>query len=197
MNLRNQNLSRQKVVLTDNEVNVLGPDLILDECSVCSECSAEALVIAGLRMNGGVFEQKSPLSNFHFERAHLDGVSFFGSYSGCDFGDWDTDQNSSIANANFANARLDGCRFLNCDARTILFPRWPCFTIIDPSAARQFVMLQAWPGRLGGVLDLYTDQDPECMAITGDAERIAKKYGLSLLDLKKSLETIPGILLDD
>ncbi len=197
MNFKNQFISQREILLIVDEVNVLGPDLVLKGCSVLSSCTAEALVIGGLRMDGGVFSQRSPLSNYHFERAHFEGVSFVGSYVGCDFGDWDSAQNSSVANCDFTNARLDGCRFLRCEPQTILFPKWPCFTIINPKAACQYVSSQRWPGRIGTTLGIYTDADSECVAITGDAERLAKKNNLSLSDLRILLMKIPGILIAD
>lgn len=197
MNFKNQHLSQREISITDDEVNVLGPDLVLEGCSILSSCTAEALVIAGLRMKEGAFDQRSPLSNYHFERAHFEGVSFVGSYSGCDFGDWDSDQKSSIVNCDFTNARLDGCRFLRCKTETIRFPKWPYFTIINPGAARQYVLSQSWPGRVATTLGIYTDVDPECVAITGDAERIAKKNKLALSDFRDLLAKIPGILIVD
>jgi hypothetical protein len=197
MKFNNQHLSQQEIVLTDDEVNVLGPELALEDCLISSSCTAEALVIAGLRMKGGVFDQRSHLSNYHFERAHFDGVSFVGSYAGCDFGDWDSDQKSSIVNCDFTNARLDGCRFLRCKPETIRFPKWPCFTIVNPGAARQHVLSQSWPGRVGSTLGIYTDADSECVAITGDAERIANKNMLLLPDFRGLLMKIPGILITE
>lgn len=197
MGLKNQRLAHQKIVLTDDEVNVLGPCLEMDECHIASDCEEKALLIMGVRMKGGVFEQSRTLSNFRFKNAHFDGVKFYGKYSGCDFGDWDSEEQSSIVNCDFSGARLDGSRFLRCKPESIGFPKWPCFTMIDPSAARQFVLSQSWPGRIGMVLDIYTDVDPECVAITGDAERIAKKNKVLLSDFRDLLVKIPGILIVD
>ncbi len=197
MKFKNQHLSQQEISLSDDEVNTLGPELVLEDCSVVSSCTAEAIVIAGVRMKGGVFDQRLPLSNYHFERAHFERVSFIGSYSGCDFGDWDSEQKSSIVDCDFTNARLDGSRFLRCKTETIRFPKWPCFTIVNPRSARQYVISQNWPGRVGTTLDIYTDADSECVAITGDAERIAKKNKLSVTDFRNLLIKIPGILIID
>lgn len=195
MNFKNEQLSGQTLVLKDDDANVLGPGLVLQECTVISECENQAIIIAGLTMTGGRFEQKRPLSNFHFERAHFRGVAFSGDYVGCDFGDWDSRENSSITNCTFANARLDGCRFLNCDQNSIEFPGWPCFTITNPVSAREYVLSQPWPSKLGIVLDIYTDTDPECVAVCGDAERIAKKNDISLEALHALLLGIPGAIL--
>lgn len=161
MELKNQNLTQQKIILTDEKVNILGPYLEMNRCQIMSDCKAKALLIIGFKMKGGVFEQSRTLSNFHFENAHFDNVLFKGDYAGCDFGDWDLEERSSIMNCDFSLALLDGCRFLRCDPESIQFPKWPCFTIINPSAVRQYVLSQRWPDGVGRLLDIYTDVDPE------------------------------------
>lgn len=196
MNISNKSLSGAVVNLDDEQVNVLGPGLVLTNCEVVSDCAGEAIVIAGLRMTGGKFEQRRTLSNFHFEHAHFEAVSFSGTYVGCDFGDWNSVEASSIAGCDFSNAHLDGCRFLNCNTSSIGFPVWPCFTILNPSKALEYVSSNEWPAKIGLMLKIYTDVDPECVAVCGDAARIAKKGGTSLGELKGMLEGIPGMRIE-
>ena len=66
-------------------------------------------------------------------------------------------QHGSIEDCDFTEARLDGCRIMGCDPATLRFPKWPCFTILDPiGRARELDSVQ-WPGRFGAVVieDLY------------------------------------------
>lgn len=197
MRLNNVQLSNQEIKLTGDEVHALGPGLILTRCDVISDGDFNSLIVAGMTMVGGRFIQEAVLTNFHFAYAHFLGIKFSGSYSGCDFGDWDAVEKASIEECDFTDANLDGCRFLNCDVQTIKFPKWPGFTIINPAAALSHVSSFQWPERLGSLMFIYADNDPECSAICGDAERIAKKYGLGLDELRDLLVLVPGIQILD
>ena len=193
MKLKNNHLSKQEIKLDKGQVNVLGPNLILVECDVISHSTNDELIVAGLTMRGGSFIQKLTLSNFHFKHTHFSNVNFDGNYVGCDFGGWDSVDNASIESCDFSGANLDGCRFLNCDAEALKFPIWPCFVIFNPTASLSFVSSRKWPGKIGMLLQIYTDSDPECTAVCGDAGRIAAKNGIALQDFRSLLESIPGI----
>jgi hypothetical protein len=198
MKVRDTKLCGQRLLLSNVDVNFLGPNLILDECEVHSDCENKALVISGLTMSGGrFFQQSHTLVDFHFQRAHFAGVQFIGSLAGCTFGDWDSVQNSSIQGCDFTEAKLADSRFLNCDVKSIRFPKWPGFTLVQPSAARDFVLSRPWPSKTRIALDVYTDHDPECVAICGDAAQLAKSDDVLLNELRALLQRIPGIQIID
>jgi len=190
-------LARTEIKLSGSEVNFLGPELVLENCSIHSECDCNTLCIAGLKMNGGDFIQHSPLNDFHFNRAHLVNVKFIGNFIGCDFGDWETSDRSSVNGCDFSDAVLDGCRFLNCDMDEIQLPKWPNFAILNPIDARPVLLSRKWPSDIGVTLDVYTDNDPECVAICGNAEVLSKEDKISLDDLRELLMTLPGITILD
>lgn len=198
MKLSYQILMGERLLLSNLEVHSLGPELTLQNCEIYSDCEEAALIPSGVRMSGGRFiQQDRALRDFHFEHVHFDGVKFEGAYEGVDFGDWDTPQKSSIVSCDFTLARLDGCRFLNCDIHTILLPKWPCYTIVDLPTARSFVLARQWPTKIALYLDVDTDNDPECVAISGDAARLARKAGITLDELRGLLQPIPGMLIID
>lgn len=72
-------------------------------------------------------------------------------------------------------------------------PPWPYFCLSDPAKARGFVMSKSWPKSMGLTLDIYTDTDPECVAIVANASVIADKNKLSLDEVRALLEGIPGL----
>lgn len=193
MKLHHATVAEENIKLLDQEVNVLGPELYVEDCNIYSDCDNGALIIAGMKMVGGKFFQDSPLTNFHFENAHFLNVKFSGTFIGCDFGDWDDSERSSVSHCDYSDAILDGCRFLNCDMESIKLPKWPCFTLINPSVARSAVLSRQWPSKVGMILDIYTDNDPECVGICGDAQRLAKKNSLSIADFRQLLMTVPGM----
>lgn len=197
MNLKNTEISAQKLALTGTQVHVLGPGLVLSECEIESDGDYNSIVIAGLKMNGGRFIQESTLANFHFEYAHFLNVKFSGRFEGCDFGNWEGVEQGSVVGCEFTDAILDGCRFLNCDVRGMKFPKWPGFAMINPAAASDYVATNHWPGKFGALMSIYVDNDIECVALCGDGERIATKYGLTLNELKKLLAPIPGMQILD
>ncbi|TQR34816.1 hypothetical protein [Brevibacillus brevis] len=96
-----------------------------------------------------------------------------------------------------SSARLQDCRLLNCDMKGILIPKWPCFCLLNPAEARDFVISQQWPKKIGLTLDIYTDSDRECVAIFGDASVLAKESGLPLSEIRALLQIIPGVNIVD
>ncbi|WP_341679300.1 hypothetical protein [Niveibacterium sp. SC-1] len=197
MKLRDRKLSQLKLELTGDELCSLGPALELDHCHVVSRCRERMLVVPGLTMRGGSFEQKVQLTNFQFSDAHFQGVRFEGKYVGCDFGDWDSVAQASISDCDFSAAVLDACRFLNCQPETIRFPPWPCFAIFHPHAAASTVASKNWPDELEVVLDTYRDALPACAAIVRDARKLAREQAMPLDALLDLLKSLPGIHLTD
>ncbi|WP_018759775.1 hypothetical protein [Paenibacillus terrigena] len=197
MKINSQVLSSQTIELERDQVSILGPKLELHNCTVISETDGQGMVFAGLRMHGGIFDQKQALRDFHFRGVHFLRVRFMGKYIGCDFGDWEDMDRSSVSECDFSSARLQDCRLLNCDMKRIFIPKWPCFCLLDPAEARDFVISQQWPKKIGLILDIYTDSDRECVAVFGDASEWAKKSGLPMSEIRELLQTIPGLHIVD
>ncbi|MCA6064827.1 pentapeptide repeat-containing protein [Thalassolituus marinus] len=192
MKIRDQSLNFEILEL-DGGTSVLGPGLILNDCTVDSRVSSEHVIIAGLTMTGGNFNQHVELRDFHFENAHLEYVTFTGEFVGCDFGDWDDISISSIKNCNFENCKLDGVRFLNSDMDTITLPGWPHFHIRFPEKCKPNIGFKNLPRKLGITLEVYFDEEPECSAIVGNAQRLAEDNGISLGEIREMLSCIDGV----
>ncbi|MEF9416026.1 MULTISPECIES: hypothetical protein [Ralstonia solanacearum species complex] len=191
--MREKKIFDQIVWLGGGLVNVLGPKLEFNNCSVNSKADARGMVFSDVVMIGGVFDQKIRLEDFPFQKIHFSKVTFKGEYFGCDFGDWDDVNVSSVSDCDFSEARMHGCRFLNTEMAGIVMPPWPCFCLNDPSKARDFVMSKPWPKSMGLTLDIYTDTDPECVAIVADASVMADKDKISLDEVRALLKDIPGM----
>lgn len=197
MRINNKNLNRVDIVLDNLEVHSLGPELCINECQLIVNSSARGIIIAGLKMSGGTFKQKVRLSNFHFQKASFTAVHFSGKFSGCDFGVWEPNGYGEIVDCSFYEANLDGCRFLNCDPNRIRFPRWPCFTLTNPQAAREFVLSRYWSSSLFNLLRILIEEDPRCVAICFDGSKLAKKDNVVLSEFKKEILAIPGVVIID
>jgi hypothetical protein len=187
--------------LTDEEGNYyLGPDLTLRRCSLVTRVSAKWLHIRSARFIDCAIEVKRELKNHQdWVTAALEGCRFKGNLSGCDFGHWprftDGWERGSIENCDFSEARLNGCRFHTCDTRTLRFPSWPCFTILDPLHNVRRLAAVNWPGDINSVtLEVLAEQPPSVVAVTWYAPSFAKQRGTTPEALKAVIEQFDCII---
>ncbi|EPX64094.1 hypothetical protein D187_005227 [Cystobacter fuscus DSM 2262] len=168
--IKNKELENERFEVTDKDsLYFLGPNLTLRNCTVVLKVSARRLHILGARFIDCTFEVKQELKNHQdWVRASLEGCRFKGRLTGCDFGHWPEYgsepeyQHGFIENCDFTEARLDGCRIMGCDPTPLRFPKWPCFTILDPIRRAPELRGAKWPGLVGDVLvgDLHAHPAP-------------------------------------
>jgi hypothetical protein len=181
---KDQEIENERLELTDkNSLYYLSTGLTLRDCTVVLKVPASRLIIKQAQFIECTFEVKQELKNHQFwVAASLKGCRFKGKLTGCDFGYWPeygSDpwfQHGAIEDCDFTEARLDGCRIMGCDPATIRFPKWPCFTIMDPiGRARELNSVQ-WPGGFRPIIveGQYRDP-PRTMAVTFYAPALAKR----------------------
>ncbi|OJT23705.1 hypothetical protein BO221_17125 [Archangium sp. Cb G35] len=199
----NTQLEHERLGLTDKgTLYFLGRNLTLKNCTLVLKVAASNLFIRDVRFTDCTFEVKQELKNHQqWIRASLKGCRFKGRLSGCDFGHWPEYgkepeyQLGSIEDCDFSEAILDGCRIMGSDPRTLRFPRWPCFTILDPIGHSQQLNSIEWPGRFGLVVieNLHT-RPPSTRAITYHAPSIAKRFETTPEALRSVVEKFDCIL---
>ncbi|QRK11179.1 pentapeptide repeat-containing protein [Archangium violaceum] len=180
--IEDKEIANERLELTDkNSLYFLGPNLLLRNCTVILKVSARNLLIVGARFIDCTFEVKQELKNHQqWVFASLAGCRFKGRLSGCDFGHWpdysERAGHGSIENCDFTEARLDGCRIMGSDPATLRFPKWPCFTILDPiRRARELNSVQ-WPGGFRPIVVEGQYRDPPCTtAVTLYAPALARR----------------------
>ncbi|WNG27746.1 hypothetical protein F0U62_29740 [Cystobacter fuscus] len=180
--LENKEIENERLELTNkNSLYFLGPNLSLRNCTVVLKVSARNLIIIGARFIDCTFEVKQELKNHQqWVKASLKRCRFKGRFSGCDFGHWPDYgtgwEYGAIEDCDFTEARLDGCRIMGADPATLRFPKWPCFTILDPiGRARELNSVQ-WPGGVRPIIVEGQYRDPPCtMAVTLYAPSLAKR----------------------
>jgi hypothetical protein len=200
---KNQEMENERLELTDkNSLYFLSTDLTLRHCTVVLKVPASRLIIKQATFIDCTFEVKQELKNHQsWVSASLKGCRFKGRFSGCDFGHWPeygSDpwyQHGSIEDCDFTEARLEGCRFHGCDPTTLRFPRWPCFTFLDPiGRARELNSVQ-WPGSVGPIIiETLFNQPPSTVALTEHALSIAKRFDTTPEELKAALERFDCIV---
>ncbi|OJT16376.1 hypothetical protein BO221_50160 [Archangium sp. Cb G35] len=180
--MEDKEIANERLELTDkNSLYFLGPNLLLRNCTIILKVSARNLIIVGARFIDCTFEVKQELKNHQqWVKASLKGCRFKGRLTGCDFGHWPDYgtgwEHGAIEDCDFTEASLDGCRIMGGDPSTIRFPKWPCFTILDPiGRARELNSVQ-WPGGFRPIVVEGQYRDPPCtMAVTFYAPALAKR----------------------
>jgi hypothetical protein len=201
--IENKEIENERLELTDKTAHYfLGPNLMLKNCTLVLKVSARRLFIDRVRFINCTFEVKQELKNHQqWITASLKGCRFKGRLSGCDFGHWpeygsDPEyQQGSIEDCDFSEARLDGCRFMGCDPATLRFPKWPCFTLLDPIARSRELNSVEWPGgwRPVSVEGRYTDP-PSMMAVTLYAPAIARRWETTEEEVRAVIEKFDCII---
>ena len=194
-------LSNERLDLTDKgSLYFLGDNLTLRECSLVLKVPARNLFTRGVRFIDCTFEVKQELKNYQqWVTTSLAGCRFKGRLSGCDFGHWpgysDGWEYGSIEDCDFTAATLDGCRFMGCEPTTLKFPRWPCFTILEPLRVASVLRNVEWPGSFGEVTvaDLHT-QPVSTRALTLYAPAMARRHETTPEELRAAIERFDCIV---
>ncbi|MDC0709355.1 hypothetical protein POL68_12855 [Stigmatella sp. ncwal1] len=197
INLENVELANERIEIGTDAVCFLGPELTLRDCTLVLSGTARNLIIPHARFIGCTFEAKRELKGFLWDKAHLKNCRFIGNFRGNDFGEWPySPGKGSIEGGDFTHARLDACRFFGCDVRTLRFPSWPCFTLVDPVRRWRELRAHPWPGDIGPVVMEGLAQDPpSTVAMTYSATALAKRSGTTPEAIKVVLEKIEGVVL--
>ena len=194
---RDREIANERLVLdSPTELYYLGHNLTLRNCTLVIRIPAKALVIARTRLIGCTIEVKRQLKNFRWESALLKDCQFKGSFSGNDFGEWPSAEGQgSIEDCDFSQARLDATRFLGCDIRTLRFPSWPCFTILDPVRRWRELSAHTWPTQIGPiVVEGFAESPATTAALTFSAPELAKRYGTTPEAIRAVLEKLDGVV---
>jgi len=202
---KNQEIANERLELTDkNSLYYLSTGLTLRHCTVVLKVPASRLVIKQATFIDCTFEVKQELKNHQcWVSASLKGCRFKGHFSGCDFGHWPeygSDsapwyQHGSIEDCDFTEARLQGCRIMGCDPATLRFPKWPCFTILDPIGRSRELNSVQWPGTFGSVtVEGLSTQPPSTTAVTLYAPAMAKRHDTTPEELRAVIEQFDCIV---
>jgi hypothetical protein len=197
---KDQELENERLELTDkNSLYFLSTNLVLRNCTIVLKVPARNLVIKQARFIDCTFDVKQELKNHDWSRAFLKGCRFTGRLSGCDFGHRlphiPGREHGGIEDCDFSEARLDGCRVHGCDTRTLKFPRWPCFTFLEPIERAPELRGVKWPESFGSVVveELHT-QPPSTKALTYYAPSAAKRFETTENELRTVVEKFDCIV---
>ena len=196
---KDRELADERLEVADKDgIYFLGPNLTLRRCTVVTRVPARWLHILPARFIDCSFQVKQELKNHDWSEAFLKGCRFTGRLTGCDFGhrlpELPGREHGGIEDCDFSEALLQGCRFHGCDTRTLRFPRWPCFTLLDPIGRSQELNSVTWPGRMEIVMGILSTEPPSTVALTYHAPSLAKRFGTTPEELKAVIEKFDCIV---
>jgi len=204
---RDSALRDETIELTSmGQVNALGPNLVLHDCSVLLAVSARDFTAGGVEMHGGLFQVKKQLTRYQFRRMKFFGVTFKGRFSGVDFGEFPLRQfeidrfgefNGAITDCDFSDATLIGCRFCRTDMSRIVPPR---------AGHLAFLLDEKIVAALSKRREQETDINKRAylevagigyhaLGVTGEVANIksvAKRFGVNAAEAKDWLCGLPG-----
>jgi hypothetical protein len=197
ISLQNKTLENERIELGGKDSYYLGPNLTLRSCTVVLKVSAKALTINKARFIDCRIEAKKALNNFYWLDAFITKCHFTGKFIGSDFGNLPShfDPEGGIEHSDFSEAILDGCRFIGCDSSTIKFPRWPCFTILDPVGRLAKLKAVRWPGDADILVENIADFPPSTAAVTYLATAIEKELDAGQEELRAVLEKLGNVIM--
>jgi len=174
-------------VVDSNDITVFTSDASLDDCTIEFNASADNLIINSMKMQRGEFKANKMLANFQFCKAHFDQVSFTGSFSGCDFGQWAKKHGDTglLSECDFSNVDLlHHCRFFNCDLRKEKLPRWPHVTIKTNDKSLEKIAAISWPGDIGLLMNIIANVPQECSFVVINTQALVDELGGTLDELR-------------
>jgi len=195
-------IENERLELTDKgSLYFFGSNVTFRNCTLILKVSGRNLLFdEGTRFIDCTFEVKQELKNHQqWVFASLKGCRFKGRLTGCDFGHWPDYSkravHGSIEDCDFTEARLDGCRIMGCDPATLRFPKWPCFTLLDPIGRATELRGARWPGLVGSVTmdELHTQPAPT-RALTYHAPSIARRLETTEDELRAVIEKFDCIV---
>jgi hypothetical protein len=194
---RDRTIENETIRVGKDDAYYFGPNLHLKNCELRLRTNARALTVNKAVIEACHINAVQKLSEFRWYYSMIKECRFTGKFSGCDFGHWPDDDPSTggIDSCDFSNSMLDGCRFLDCDASTLRFPKWPCFTILDPVSNLEKMSAAPWPARAGIILETFPDFPSSTAAVSYAAPEIIKMLGSSLEELRAVLEQFDHVIL--
>ncbi|HEX5751368.1 MAG TPA: hypothetical protein VFZ09_34405 [Archangium sp.] len=195
-------IENERLELTDKgSLYFLGSNVTFRNCTLVLKVSGGNLIFdQDTRFIDCTFEVKQELKNHQqWVFASLKGCRFKGRLSGCDFGHWpgysERAGHGGIEDCDFSEARMDGCRIMGCDPATLRFPKWPCFTILDPIARAPALRGVKWPGVHGDILpDTLLKNPPATRALTYYAPASARLLETTPEELRAVIEKFDCIV---
>jgi hypothetical protein len=193
---REQVLDNADLLLTDQEANSLGPDLVVKGCRITLQLNAKKLTLVDdIQFIDCDITAKRQLRDFRWHSAFLQGCRFHGRFIGNCFGRRTDPYSPSggIERCDFSDAILDMCAFYGCDTTSLVFPKWPSFTLLNPGAYAEQMTSLEWPGQLKTWISVFSNfPQANKVASVNYAPTLMKRYKVGEEELAQALSRLPN-----
>lgn len=136
---------------------------VLDDCEIRILCGAQSVNIFNATIRNSIVKTRRELKNLQLLDVQFDGCKFLGQYSGCRFGQLESQNTGTVKNCDFTAARLDLCDFHpGSNIESLTFPPWPQIVVRKPNQWREEWLGIPFPDEFRSTQEIVVD--PEVMA---------------------------------
>ena len=198
--IEDRTLEGERLELGDKNLRCyLGPNLVMRRCTLVLRMSSDLFHLNGPRFIDCDIEVKRQLKEVRWYSAYLKGCRFTGRLFSCDFGHVPNskllyEDMGGIEDCDFTAAHVHACRFVGCDTSTLKFPRWPYFTLLEPSRRHREFASMLWPREIRAWFTGFELFHKTTAALTYSATILAKEAGVSEDRLRALVEGHSGII---
>lgn len=186
--LRDRDFINEQIAVDLSQAACFGPNAKFIGCQISISSKSSQLNFCESLFQDCLVHFTRKISKLNFRDAQFINSRFRGILDDCDFGARDgsaaNEMKNRVLHCDFSEADLRGCRFFNTDIKTLKFPAWPTFTIIDYHAASADLSRAMFPGApdyAGKILRLWL---PGEKAVCLYAKDEAMRIGCTVAELK-------------
>lgn len=197
LDVRNQTLRGEKLAYGDAPLTRLVKSTF-ENCDISLSCPLNGLEVEECVFRDCVIHATATQGNLDFDTSTFERCKFTGEFPGCDFGARSTPNGKTrgtIKDCDFRKATLDIVGFSNCDLSTLKLPRWPHFTITNPSATCPLIPNPLNCPEIEIIREVGMDLTPLTKAVTYYAPLLVSETLYEEKQLRQLLSSVPGIIL--
>jgi hypothetical protein len=189
----------QTLVFHGGDRWVVGPGVRFENCQIAlNECTSRTVqFLGGQFVNCRIVVTEGLVGFGDWCRCQVVGCTFAGTLEDNCFGLWSDEYgpNGGMSNCDFSEAGLRGCQFLGVDVTSLVFPKWPYFTLLDPVVREAELLGFEWPGKLSFWIEGAVLSPEATVAVSYDARDLVPGFDCSLEEIREHLQRLGGVLM--
>ena len=169
-----------------------------ENCDISLSCPLNGLEVEGCVFRDCSIHATTTQGNLDFDTTIFERCKFTGEFPGCDFGARSTPNGKTrgtIKACDFRKATLDIVGFSNCDLSTLKLPRWPHFTITNPTATCPLIPNPVNCPEIEIIREVGNDLTPFTKGVIYYAPLLLPETLYDEKQLRQLLAAVPGIIL--
>ena len=197
LDVRQQTIRGEKLAYGDAPLTRL-LNSRFDNCNISFSCPLNGLEVEECVFRDCAIHATTPQGNLDFDTTIFERCKFTGEFPGCDFGARSTPNGKTrgtIRDCDLRHAILDIVGFSNCDLSTLKLPRWPHFTITNPTATCPLIPNPLNCPEIEIIRETGMDLTPLTKGVIYYAPLLVSETLYEEKQLRQLLSSVPGIIL--